>query len=70
MPIRPEAEQKLRAGFQRRVDRQAERYVTPLAHAEQLAVRLECGQVVGVFAGQAGGDVRRGAYALRSRGRS
>ena len=62
MPIRPEAEQKLRAGFQRHVDRQAERYVAQLTDAEQLAVRLECGQVVGVFGGQAGGDVERGAY--------
>jgi hypothetical protein len=53
--IRPEAEQKLRAGFQRRVDRQAERYVAPLTHAEQLAARLECGEVVAVFSGQAGG---------------
>ncbi len=64
MPIRPEAEQKLRAGFQRRVDRQAERHVAQLTHAEQLAVRLECGQVAGVFTGQAGGDVRRGTYAV------
>lgn len=64
MPIRPEAEQKLRAGFQRRVDRQAERYVAQLTHAERLAVGLECGQVVGVFSGQAGGGVRRGAYAV------
>jgi hypothetical protein len=62
VPIRPEAEQKLRAGFQRRVDRQAGRYAAQLAHAEQLAVRLECGEVVGVFSGQAGGGVRRGAY--------
>jgi hypothetical protein len=38
VPIRPEAEQKLRAGFQRRVDRQAERYVAQLTQAEQLAV--------------------------------
>jgi hypothetical protein len=57
--IRPEAEQKLRAGFQRRVDRQAERYAAQLADAEQLAVGLECGPVVGVFGGEAGGDVRR-----------
>ena len=62
MPIRPEAEQKLRAGFQRRVDRQAERYVAQLADAEQLALALECGQVAGVFGGEAGGDVKRGAY--------
>jgi len=62
--IRPEAEQKLRAGFQQRVDRQAERYVAQLTHAEQLAVRLECGEVAGVFSGQAGGGVRRGAYVV------
>jgi hypothetical protein len=62
--IRPEAEQKLRAGFQRRVDRQAERYVAQLTQAGQLAVRLECGEVIGVFSGQAGGGVRRGAYAV------
>jgi hypothetical protein len=58
--IRPEAEQKLRAAFQRRVDRQAERYAAQLTHAEQLAIRLECGEVAGVFSGQAGGGVRRG----------
>jgi hypothetical protein len=62
--IRPEAEQKLRAGFQRRIDRQAERYAAQLTRAEQLAVRLECGQVAGVFTGQAGGDVRRCTYAM------
>jgi hypothetical protein len=62
--IRPEAEQKLRAGFQRRVDRQAERYAEQLTRAEQLAVRLECGEVAGVFCGQAGGGVRRGAYVV------
>jgi hypothetical protein len=62
--IRPEAEQKVRAGFQRRVDRQAERYVAQLTHAEQLAVRLECGEVAGVFSGQAGGNARRGAYVV------
>jgi hypothetical protein len=64
VPIRPEAEKKLRAGFQRRVDRQAERYAAQLTHAGQLAVRLECGEVIGVFGGQAGGGVRRGAYVV------
>ena len=54
MPIRPEAEQKLRAGLQRRVDRQAERYAEQLRHAEQLAIRLVCGEVAGVFSGQTG----------------
>jgi hypothetical protein len=62
VPIRPEAEQKLRAGFQRRADQQAERYAASLAHAEELAVRLGYGPVTGVFSGQAGGGVKRGAY--------
>lgn len=62
--IRPEAEQKLRAGFQRHVDRQAGRYGAQLTHAEQLAVRPEWGEVAGVFSGQAGGGVRRGAYVV------
>jgi hypothetical protein len=35
--IRPEAERRLRAGFQRRVDKQRERYAAELAHAGQLA---------------------------------
>jgi hypothetical protein len=64
VPIRPEAERKLRSGFQRHVDRQAERYAAQLTHAEQLAVRLECGEVAGVFGGQAGGETRRGAYVV------
>lgn len=64
MRVRPEVEHKLRAGFQRRVDRQAERYAAQLTHAEQLANRLECGEVAGVFSGQAGGGVRRGAYVV------
>jgi len=64
VPIRPEAEQKLRAGFQRRVDRQAARYAAQLTDAEQLAGRLECGPVIGDFTGQAGGDVKRGSYAV------
>lgn len=37
--MRPEAEQRLRAGFQRRVDKQRERYAPQLAHAGQLAAR-------------------------------
>jgi hypothetical protein len=51
--IRPEAEQRLRAGFQRRVDEQRGRYAAELAHAGQLAARFECGEVVGVFSRQA-----------------
>ena len=35
-----------------------------MTHAEQLADRLECGEVAGVFSGQAGGDIKRGAYAV------
>jgi hypothetical protein len=51
--MRPEAERRLRAGFQRRVDKQRERYAPQLAHAAQLAARFECGQVAGVFSRQA-----------------
>ncbi len=54
MKIRPEAERRLRAGFQRRVDAQRQRYAVQLAHAGQLAVRFECGEVAGVFSGEAG----------------
>ena len=39
--MRPEAERKLRAGFQRRADEQAGRYAAQLAHAE---LRLADGQ--------------------------
>jgi len=45
VPIRPEAEQKLRAGFQRRVDEQRKRYTVQLEHAGELAARFECGDV-------------------------
>ena len=62
--MRPEAERKLRAGFQRRVDEQSNRHARPLAHAEQLADYFECGEVVGVYSAQAGGDVRRRAYVV------
>jgi hypothetical protein len=62
--IRPEAEQKLRAGFQRRVDQQRDRYAVQLAHAEQLAAWFECGEVAGVFSAQAGGGVRPRAYVV------
>ena len=43
--MRPEAEQRLRAGFQRRVDKQHERYAPELAHAAQLAAGSGCGQL-------------------------
>jgi hypothetical protein len=39
--IRPEAQLKLNAGFQRRVDQQAYRYGPQLAYAEELAARFE-----------------------------
>jgi hypothetical protein len=51
--IRPEAEQRLRAGFQRRVDKQRDRYAAQLAYAGRLAARHGCGEVVGVFSRQA-----------------
>lgn len=54
MKIRPEAERRLRAGFQRRVDEQRQRYAVQLTHGGQLAVRFECGEVAGVFSRQAG----------------
>ena len=53
MKMRPQAEQRLRAGFQRRVDEVRDRYAAQLAHADQLAARYECGEVVGVFSRQA-----------------
>jgi hypothetical protein len=62
--IRPAAEQKLRAGFQRRVDEQSDRYAVQLAHAGQLAARFGCGEVVGVFSAQAGGGVRPRTYVV------
>jgi hypothetical protein len=62
--MRPEAERKLRAGFQRRVDEQSERYAAQLAHAGQLAARFGCGEVIGVFSGEAGGELRRGTFVV------
>jgi hypothetical protein len=62
--IRPEAEQKLRAGFQQRADQQRDRYAVQLAHAEQLAARFGCGEVAGVFSAEAGGSVRARAYVV------
>ena len=56
--VRPQTEQKLRAGFQRRVDKQRDRYAVQLTHAEQLAARFEFGEVVGVFTAQAGGGAK------------
>jgi hypothetical protein len=62
--MRPEAERKLREGFQRRVDEQSNRYSAQLADASQQAARLECGAVAGVFGAQAGGDVPRRTYVV------
>ena len=62
--MRPEAEQKLRQGFQRRVDEQSSRYAAQLADAERFAAMHECGEVVGVFTGRAGGGVRPRAYVV------
>jgi hypothetical protein len=46
--MRPEAERRLREGFQRRIDEETRRYAAPLAHARQQAARFECGEVAGV----------------------
>jgi hypothetical protein len=62
--MRPEAERKLREGFQRRVDEQSARYAAQLTHAEQMAARFGCGEVAGVFGAQAGGDVRPRTYVV------
>jgi hypothetical protein len=60
--MRPEAERKLREGFQRRVDEQGNRYAPQLAHARQQAAWFECGEVAGVFSAQAGGGVLPRTY--------
>jgi hypothetical protein len=62
--MRPEAEQRLRQGFQRRVDEQGNRYAAQLADAERVAAIHECGEVAGVFTGQTGGGVRLRAYVV------
>jgi hypothetical protein len=54
--MRPEAERRLREGFQRRFDEQSSRYAAELAYAGQQANRFECGEVTGVFTGEAGGQ--------------
>lgn len=54
MKMRPEAEQRLRAGFQRRVDKQRDRYAPQLAHARELGTWFGCGEVAGVFDMDAG----------------
>jgi hypothetical protein len=62
--MRPEAERKLRQGFQRRADEQGSRYAAQLADAERFSMMHECGEVVGVFTGRVGGGVRPRAYML------
>jgi hypothetical protein len=62
--MRPEAEQKLRQGFQRRVDEHSSRYAEQLADADRVAMMHECGEVVGVFTARAGGGVRPRAYVV------
>ena len=62
--MRPEAEQKLRQGFQRRADEQRDKYATQLADSRRFAAGQECGEVVGVFTTRAGGDVRLRAYVV------
>ncbi len=49
MKIRPEAQEKLREGFQRKAGRQRRLYTRQLAEAEQLAARFGCGEVAGIF---------------------
>jgi hypothetical protein len=62
--MRPEAERRLRAGFQRRVDEQSGRCAVQLAHARQQAARFECGEVAGVFRGEAGGNPTTRTYVV------
>jgi len=54
----------MRAGFQRRVDEQSAKYAGQLTHAERLATRLECGEVVGVYHTEIGGGVATRAYVM------
>jgi hypothetical protein len=64
MPMRPQAERRLREGFQQRVDEQGSRYAARLAHARQQAARFECGEVAGVFSARAGGEVLPATYVV------
>jgi hypothetical protein len=47
--IRPEAQEKLRQGFQQKAERQRRLYAGQLAEAEQLAASFGCGEVAGIF---------------------
>jgi hypothetical protein len=62
--MRPEAERRLREGFQRRVDEESSRCAAQLAHARQQAARFECGEVAGVFSAQAGGEPTARTYVV------
>jgi hypothetical protein len=62
MRIRPEAQARLRQGFQRRAGMRSARYAPYLADAGQFAMRFEFGEVVGVFTTRAGGTIRPRAY--------
>lgn len=64
MQMRPEAERRLREGFQRRFDEQSNRYAALLEHARQQAGRFECGAVAGVFSGEAGGQPTLRTYVV------
>jgi hypothetical protein len=60
--IRPEAQEKLRQGFQRKADRQRRLYAGQVAEARRLAVMFGCGEVAGIFSSKTpdpGGRNRR-----------
>jgi hypothetical protein len=57
MRMRPEAERRLREGFQRRVDEQSSRYAAQLADARQQAARFGCGEMGQLFRQLAPGTV-------------
>ena len=54
----------MREGFQRRIDEQSAKFAAQLTHAERLATRLECGEVVGVYHTEIGGGVSTRAYVI------
>jgi hypothetical protein len=54
----------MREGFQRRIDEQSAKFAAQLTHAERLATRLECGEVVGVYNAEIGGGISTRAYVI------
>jgi hypothetical protein len=62
--MRPEAERRLREGFQRRIDEESNRYAAQLVHARQQSTRFECGEVAGVFGARLGGEIPRRTYVV------